>query len=140
MTSMDNKQKAWRKYYEKNKEELNRGRRGRARMAYEKTPDVFKDRAKKYRYALKYQTLSRYSKSGVPVCNICGFDDMRALCLDHINNDGNKDRVKIMGKNYAGSGSRFYVKLRQLGYPDGYQTLCANCNLIKEIKNKENAK
>ena len=137
---MDNKQKAWKKYYEKNKEELNRGRSVKMRMAYKENPQFFKDNAKRYRYALKYQTLSHYSKTGTPVCNDCGFDDLRALCLDHINNNGNKDRLKIMGKNYAGSGSRFYVRLRQLDYPLGYQTLCANCNLIKEIKNKENVK
>lgn len=139
MTGMDNKQKAWNKYYAKNKEELNKGRRDRARIAYEKNPKVFIERSQKYRDELKYQTLSHYSKTKEPGCGMCGFKDIRALCLDHINNDGNKDRLKIMGKNYAGSGSRFYVKLRKLGYPKGYQTLCSNCNLIKEIE-KRNAK
>lgn len=136
---MNNKQKAWNKYYEKNKKELNKGRRERARIAYKNNPEVFIERSQKYRDELKYQTLKHYSKTKKPSCGMCGFKDIRALCLDHINNDGNKDRLKVMGKNYAGSGSRFYVKLRKIDYPSGYQTLCSNCNLIKEI-NKRNAK
>ena len=48
MTGMDNKQKAWNKYYAKNKEELNKGRRERAKLAYEKNPNVFIERNQKY--------------------------------------------------------------------------------------------
>lgn len=122
MTSMDNKK-----------------RRELLSLAYKKNPQPFIKRSQKYRDELKYQTLKHYSKTEIPSCGRCGFEDIRALCIDHINNDGNKYRVNLMGKNYAGSGSRFYVKLRQAGYPKGYQTLCSNCNLIKEIE-KRNAK
>ena len=136
---MNSRQKAWNKYYAKNKDKLNKGRRERMKLAYKKNPIIFLERCQRYRDDLKKQTLSYYSKTNEPICGMCGFKDIRALCLDHINNDGNKDRVNIMGKNYAGSGSRFYVKLRKMGYPKGYQTLCSNCNLIKEIE-KRNAK
>jgi hypothetical protein len=118
----------------------NKKRREQLNIAYKKNPTPFILRSQKYRDELKYQTLSHYSKTKEPSCGMCGFKDIRALCLDHIENNGNSDRVKIMGKNYAGSGSRFYVKVRRLGYPKGYQTLCSNCNLIKEIENRKNVK
>src|SRR3990167_874942 len=136
MTGMNSRQKAWNKYYAKNKYKLNKGRRERMKLAYKKNPIIFLERCQRYRDDLKKQTLSYYSKTNEPICWMCGFKDIRALCLDHINNDVNKDRVNIMGKNYAGSGSRFYVKLRKMGYPKGYQTLCSNCNLIKEIEKR----
>jgi glutamate/tyrosine decarboxylase-like PLP-dependent enzyme len=56
------------------------------------------------------------------------------LTLDHINNDGAKEREET-GK----SGFNFYVHLRRLGYPEGYQTLCANHQLLKEaLRRKRN--
>ena len=52
-------------------------------------------------------------------CVRCGFDDIRALQIDHINNDGYKEnRVKMYHKILRGD-------------TEGYQVLCANCNWIK---------
>jgi hypothetical protein len=57
-------------------------------------------------------------------CAICGFADPRALHIDHINNDGSKERRKFSTITYyrrvlADNGKR-------------YQILCANCNWIKK--------
>jgi len=59
------------------------------------------------------------------------------LCLDHINDDGAADRkeLKISGRG-NGSGSRTYEALASRGWPSGYQVLCANCNMIKEVKRR----
>lgn len=35
------------------------------------------------------------------------------------------------------SGYRFYGWLKSRGWPDGYQTLCANCNTIKYVEFRE---
>jgi hypothetical protein len=62
-----------------------------------------------------------YTKLG-GVCSSCGFSDMRALQIDHINGGGKKDRKKYRT-------SDLYAKI--LRDSTGYQILCANCNWIK---------
>lgn len=89
-----------------------------------------------YRDKLKYQVLSHYS-DGKPKCCRCGFDNIDALCLDHVNDDGAIERKK-MNISCRGimNGSRIYEEIRKRNYPSGLQVLCANCNLIKEIERK----
>ena len=72
---------------------------------------------------------------GEKKCVICGFSDERALCFDHVFNDGYMDR-----KKYS-TTSRYWWKK----YADNQdlarerlQVLCFNCNQIKEI-NRKNA-
>lgn len=98
--------------YDKQYNELNRDKR----LAYMKARrEKFKD-----------DVLNAYGRS----CAICGFDDIRALQIDHIENDGAAERKSLGGKSV--SGWRFYEILKARGYPEGYQTLCANCNNIKQ--------
>lgn len=75
---------------------------------------------------LKLKILTHYG-NGVAACVKCSFNDIRALCLDHINGKAGKKK----------RGIPFYQELRKMGFPPGYQTLCANCNLIKLVVNKE---
>ena len=63
-------------------------------------------------------------------CMRCGFDDIRALQIDHVDGGGNQD-VLALGSRY-----RLYAKIRD-GYDEGYQLLCANCNAIKRYTNNE---
>ena len=87
---------------------------------------------------LKYEVFMHYS--GIqPKCACCGFADMRALCLDHINENGVAHRLSISkGK----SKSRcVYSDVKQKGFPAGFQVLCFNCNIIKYMEyRKPNAK
>jgi len=64
-------------------------------------------------------------------CVKCDFFDERALCIDHINGGGRKER-KLFGGNYYNS----VLKKIKVGSQD-YQILCANCNTVKKIENKE---
>lgn len=59
-------------------------------------------------------------------CVDCGCSDFDLLSIDHINNDGKKE--KIGSKN-----NFFYTKLIYNNFPTGLQTLCRNCNWKKEI-------
>jgi len=73
-------------------------------------------------------TILMHYSNGTLKCARCGFDDIRALDIDHINNKA-EDRKKF-GKNvYC-----FYIELAKK-LPDGYQVLCRNCNWIKHIEN-----
>lgn len=64
------------------------------------------------------------------VCVRCGFDDMRALQIDHIRGGGT-----ALGK----TGMKGYRLWRSIlgGEITDYQVLCANCNWIKRCENKE---
>lgn len=90
----------------------------------------------RHRDKLKLSVISKYGKGGKPICMICGFDDIRALCIDHILNNGAAERKSIKDKYFA--GALFHRWLRENEYPKGYQVLCANCNLIKEIDRRRN--
>jgi hypothetical protein len=61
-------------------------------------------------------------------CNRCGFDDHRALQIDHINGGGAQERKGI-------SPSVFHRMVE--ANPERYQVLCANCNVIKRAEQKE---
>lgn len=72
------------------------------------------------------------------VCACCGETERLFLHLDHINNDGNTFRKMVAKKHYekgGGGGSATYRWLRSHGFPQGYQVLCANCNMGKQMNN-----
>lgn len=89
--------------------------------------DTLRQKQRDKRRRLKQETLDVYGNT----CAHCGFSDPRALQVDHIDNSGAVERRSLGGKNF--SGWRFYDWLRKQGWPSGYQTLCANCNLIKHF-------
>jgi len=80
---------------------------------------------------VKVEVLTHYG-GGKLACVRCSFNDIRALSIDHINGDGHRHRkiTKLMG-------SSLYYRLRKEGFPQGYQTLCMNCQYIKKIENNE---
>lgn len=81
--------------------------------------------------AVKSEVLTYYG-NGKLACVKCGFNDMRALTLDHIKGGGEQKR-----KKGEGCGVTLYYFLRKRNYPEGYQTLCANCQFIKRVENHE---
>lgn len=70
-------------------------------------------------------------------CSSCGFDDHRALQIDHVNSDG-KDHRKI----FANRAFAYYKDIRDSFVSgDGrFQLLCANCNWIKRHELEEHTK
>ena len=77
---------------------------------------------------LKIEVLTHYG-NGKLSCVRCGFEDIRALTIDHIKGGGWKHR-----RSLGLSGNMFYRWLQRNSYPKGYQTLCMNCQLIKLLK------
>jgi hypothetical protein len=62
-------------------------------------------------------------------CGRCGFDDERALQLDHINGGGASESKRL-------GVAAFYRQILDGRRPD-IQLLCANCNWIKRAENHE---
>ncbi len=79
---------------------------------------------------LKIRVLTHYGKNGLLMCcwKNCIVCDIDLLTLDHIENNGSKHREK--GYKFGVNGFR---QLEQEGLPKGFQTLCANHQLKKEI-------
>ena len=67
-------------------------------------------------------------------CIRCGFDDVRALQIDHVNGRGYGDPL---ASNTGTSAQTVYRKIALTGNTDGLQLLCANCNWIKRAENNE---
>jgi len=61
-----------------------------------------------------------------PNCKCCGESESKFLTIDHMNNDGAEHRKEIRG-------DKIYGWLVRNGFPDGFQVLCWNCNLGKQM-------
>ena len=75
---------------------------------------------------LRPRVLEKYGNK----CIKCGFDDIRALQIDHINGGGKRELLSMSAGNYY----------RQVlnDASSKYQLLCANCNWIKKLDKREN--
>lgn len=127
--------KKWTKEYEKQWQKEYREKTKEKRREYQhryrkENPEKTRGKGKEERARVKKEVIGYYSKDKFE-CASCGFNDMRALQLDHIFNNGAEERIKIFG-NRTAAGTMFYRWVRQQNYPEGYQVLCANCNIIKE--------
>lgn len=81
----------------------------------------------KARKKVRLETIMAYGGK----CVNCNIIDTDVLEIDHINNDGAKERKEnLFGYNLC-------RKLKKEGYPkDRYQLLCRNCNWKKELKHR----
>lgn len=67
-------------------------------------------------------------------CIQCGFNDWRALQVDHVNGGGTQE-VKIVFNRNRDKYNQSLLKDKS----NKYQLLCANCNWIKKYEKDENA-
>ena len=75
---------------------------------------------------LKIDVLTHYGTSRL-ACATCDEGRLACLSLDHIDNSGASHR-RSLGKE----GMAFYRWIKEQGYPQGYQTLCMNCQWVKQ--------
>ena len=101
---------------------------------YEKygRPSHLRNRGERLEAALDRRQLVRivaltWYGNGKLACIWCGYDQLPALSLDHVNDTGYKET--------RGSGWNLYKKLITEGFPFGYQTLCMNCQYLKREAN-----
>ena len=131
-----------RKYYQKNRErylpQMKKYREANKEKAAARTREWIQKNKEKVSL-IRIRTAAKRKREcleayGGAKCAHCGFMDIRALQIDHVNGGGTKESIE---KGYHRAET--YRYLRRNGYPDKdkYQVLCANCNLIKRIENKE---
>jgi len=125
------KKEYYKGYHAKHKDEINARRRARWKIG--KTRPRFLKHLRELRLELKNEVFSHYC--GKPVkCQMCSYDDIRALSIDHIGGGGSKHR-KYIG---CGGGKGMYTWIKKNNYPEGFQVLCMNCQFIKRDENREN--
>jgi len=98
-----------------------------------KYPNKAKEKAVRWQRNIRIKVLNLLSDNN-PSCSICGFNDPRALEVDHIRGGGNIERKKL-GGNWIG----IYRKIVNTPIEDikkEYQILCANCNKIKNYEDR----
>jgi len=109
-----------RSWQKQNLEKMRETQRRYYKNNREKIRKYIRDRRAKFRRMV----LLHYSHEMMK-CAKCGFDDERALSIDHINGGGTQHRKQVK------SGGNFNEMLVREGYPEGYQILCMNCQFIK---------
>lgn len=90
--------------------------------------------SKEYRQRLRLKVIAYYSNN-TNKCKICGFSDIRALVIDHVNDDGYL--FKRANSNKRENNTNTFRRIVREGYPKGFQVLCFNCNYIKEDARRE---
>lgn len=101
-----------------------RGFKGPRIYKYPITPGLpVKERMQEIRYIV----LKHYSKKDLPECTCCGEKELKFLSIDHVNGGGNAHRKTIA--NGKGGNLAYWLLRNEL--PEGYQTLCHNCNMAK---------
>ena len=105
--------------------EKNGGLKGHRKGGVTKRPDYQIEYIRK----IRNKTLEALGNK----CVRCGFNDYRALQIDHINGGGSKERKERL------FGGKFHSHVIQsfMKGENKYQLLCANCNWIKRFENKE---
>ena len=85
---------------------------------------------KRYREKVKRMCFEHYC-GGAARCMEAGCSESELSCLElhHPEGGGNKDRAEKIGYGLRSCGGwHFYLKLKQLGYPEGYSVICTACH------------
>ncbi len=103
------------------------------RKTYQKNKERENKRSREYTLRRRVQVLKAYGGQ-TPSCSKCKETEVRVLELDHIHNDGKKERNELKKL-----GSGFYGHLIKNNYPNKkrYQILCKNCNYLKYLETKK---
>lgn len=112
--------------------ELRVKRRIAAQIRRKEHPGEVRRAVRESHERLKISVLAHYN-NGIVRCFRCGESRLACLSIDHIKGGGAKHRKELGVK----SGFNFYYWLRAHGYPEGYQTLCMNCQFIKRVEAQE---
>lgn len=81
------------------------------------------EKQKQYRLSIRNIVLVKYGGE----CKCCGENNLVFLTIDHINQDGAKERKELYGSN-TGASHRWFLKLKREKLREDLRVLCYNCN------------
>lgn len=107
------------RHYENNKDKIKKKKKENQDRYRKENPCRSREIARDATERIRIMLFSIYGDS----CKICGFSDRRALSLDHINNDGAKERADL------GIRGSYRKAIKDVDH-SRYRTLCMNCQWI----------
>jgi hypothetical protein len=87
--------------------------------------DLKNQRCRETHAKLRLEVLTYYSQRDLPECVCCGEQTIAFLAIDHINGGGRQHRKAIHNT---------YEWIKKNDFPDGFQTLCHNCNQARHLQ------
>jgi len=112
----------YKKWYERNKKSARERKSELMRQYRDERPEHYKKKSREAKHRLREKIFDMYGRS----CTLCGFNDVRALTLDHIQNNGAEER-RLLGERGV------YRKATKQYSPDEYRIICMNCQFIQRI-------
>ena len=114
-----------REYYQRNKEIILARLHSLPKEARDKKLDTQLRSAIKRTAEMRALIFDKYGNK----CVRCGYDaDCRAFQIDHVNGGGSQDVLRFRSK---------WSYLKHIDETGKFQLLCANCNAIKRIEERE---
>jgi hypothetical protein len=110
---------SYQKWYQKNKDHARKYKRDMMRKLRKANPEHYRQQSRDHKRKTRDRLLKMYGEE----CSLCGFDDKRALTLDHVKKNGAAERLQL--------GERgVYRRALEQYRPEEYRTLCMNCQFI----------
>jgi hypothetical protein len=113
----------YKKWYTKNIDRVRAYKAENMRKYRAQNPEKYAAQSRAAKARLKNKVFEMYGKK----CAECGFSDIRALTLDHVLNNGARER-DVLGERGV------YRRALQEENREEYQVLCMNCQFIKRIE------
>ena len=120
-----------RKYYIAHQEEIKKKNREYASIHPKNRREYSKKYRETYKLELREKAKTRTAELKKEVflaygncCSCCGITEPLFLGIDHVLDNGSKERKQIGKGKYT-----FYFRIQKLGFPSTYRILCHNCNL-----------
>jgi hypothetical protein len=116
-----------RDWADKNKEYVREYSKKRYSVYYLANRELYALRSKEKRVNDRLEVLYYYSDGDIK-CNICGEKYYEFLAVDHLDNNGRIHRTSGELRRYSNDIVKYLIAM---GFPEGYQILCHNCNTKK---------
>lgn len=127
-------------YYRQNKERIKKyaldwakknpeKKREQRRLYKKRHPEKVREQNRRRDCRIRKKVFTHYG-GDLPKCVCCGETEDKFLTIDHKNNNGNAERLRIFGHKHV-AGNMFYLWIIKNNFPKDLQVLCFNCNFGK---------
>lgn len=109
----------YKRWYEAHKDEARAKKRETMKRLRAENPEKYARHSRESKQRLKNRLFEVYGDK----CVLCGFDDKRALTLDHVKNNGAEERKELSERGV-------YRRALEHQNKGDYRILCMNCQFI----------